>query len=92
MSAPKRFELTIKVADGDTAVGFLQKPSRVVIARAMSLIAQNKPFEAGEFVLENCLLDAESDARLRDDDDVRMSATMQALQAIQLLDGELKKL
>jgi hypothetical protein len=85
-----KYELSVQDEAGNAITGYLKKPSRNVIARAMSLLAQNKILEAGEFVLENCF--AGGDQRLLEDEDLKTAAAMQAIQSVQVLDGELKKL
>jgi len=85
-----RYELTVQDDNGTTLTGYLKKPTRNIVARAMSLLAQNKVLEAGEFVLENCF--AGGDEQLLQDEDLKVAAAMQSIQAVQVLDGELKKL
>ncbi|AHJ98931.1 DNA binding protein [Hymenobacter swuensis] len=82
--------LTLKDKAGKTvATAYLKEPGRVVVARAMSLIAQSKPLEAGEFILENCFVGG--DQTILENEKFKMSASMQAVQLVELLDGELKK-
>jgi len=82
--------LTLKDKGGNTvATCLLKEPGRVVVARAMSLIAQTKPLEAGEFILENCHVGG--DESVLTDAKLKMSASMQCVQLVELLDGELVK-
>lgn len=71
------------------ATAYLKEPGRNVVARALSLIAQTKPLEAGEFILENCFVGG--DNTILENEKLKMSAAMQAVALVELLDGELKK-
>ncbi|MCB2379798.1 hypothetical protein LGH70_19535 [Hymenobacter sp. BT635] len=82
--------LTLNDKSGQVvATAYLKDPDRNQVARAMSLIAQTKVFEAGEFLLENCLVAGEDS--ILSTPKVKMSAAMQAVQLVEMLDGELKK-
>ncbi len=82
--------LTLKNKAGDVvATCHLKQPNRPTVARAMSLIAQTKPLEAGEFILENCFIGG--DPEVLSNERLKMSAAMQAIQLVELLDGELVK-
>lgn len=82
--------LTLTDKAGKTvATAYLKQPGRNVVARALSLIAQTKPLEAGEFILENCFVGG--DESILEDERQKMSAAMQAVALVELLDGELKK-
>ncbi|OON67813.1 hypothetical protein [Hymenobacter sp. CRA2] len=95
-AAPKpadaHYQLVVDTEGGGQVTGYLRKPQRAHIARSMSLIAQHQVFEAGEFLLENLLIQDSSDARLLADDEIRCAAAMQSVQAVKVLDGALKKL
>ena len=82
--------LTLKNKAGAVvATCYLKEPNRPVVARAMSLIAQTKPLEAGEFILENCHVGG--DQSVLTDEKLKMSAAMQVVALVELLDGELIK-
>ncbi|GAA4349803.1 hypothetical protein GCM10023185_06830 [Hymenobacter saemangeumensis] len=82
--------LILRNKAGDVvATCYLKQPNRVVVARAMSLLAQHKPLEAGEFILENCHVGGSQE--VLSDERLKMSASMQAVQLVELLDGELVK-
>ncbi|MDF7813607.1 hypothetical protein [Hymenobacter sp. YC55] len=82
--------LTLKDKAGNVvAVAHLKEPGRSVVARSMSLIAQNKPMEAGEFILENCFVGGND--QVLTNEKLKMSAAMQVIALVELLDGELKK-
>lgn len=85
------YELSVIAEDGSTITGYLGKPQRPHIARSMSQIAQNQVYEAGEYLLENLFIADGSDPRILSDEDVKMAAAMQAIQAVKTLDGSLKK-
>ncbi|MCC3159520.1 hypothetical protein LJ737_19920 [Hymenobacter sp. 15J16-1T3B] len=85
------YELTVTTEGGETVTGYLSKPQRAHVARSMSLIGQSQIYEAGEFLLENLLIADGSDPRILADEDVKMAAAMQAVQAVKVLDGSLKK-
>ena len=71
----------------DEAVGYLKKPSRNHKATAMSMYAQNKILECGEFLRNNCWLGG--DERLKSSGDIADTAAIQANGIIEFLDGEL---
>lgn len=82
--------LTLKDKAGNVvATAYLKEPGRNVVARSMSLITQNKPLEAGEFILENCFVGG--DKEVLENEKLKMSASMQVIALVELLDGELKK-
>lgn len=82
--------LTLKNKAGEVvATCYLKQPSRAVVARSLSLLAQTKPLEAGEFILENCHVGGSE--LVLTDERLKMSAAMQAIQLVELLDGELLK-
>ncbi|GGF22249.1 hypothetical protein [Hymenobacter cavernae] len=82
--------LTLKDKAGNVkATAYLKQANRPVVARGMSLLAQNKPLEAGEFILENCFVGG--DKEVLENELLKMSASMQAVALVELLDGELKK-
>lgn len=83
----KVYTLSIRVAENDTAVGYLRKPSRDHKAVALSYYAQNKIMEAGEFLRDNCWLGG--DERLKTNEDIADSAAIQASGIVKFLDGEL---
>jgi len=79
-----------KDADGnikDEAVGYLKNPSRNHKATAMSMYAQNKILECGEFLRNNCWLGG--DERLKDKGEIADTAAIQANGIIEFLEGEL---
>lgn len=83
----KVYILKVKVNESDEAVGYLRKPSRDHKAVALSLYAQNKILEAGEFVRDNCWLGG--DDRLKTKEDIADSAAIQASGIVNFLEGEL---
>ncbi|CAG2532928.1 hypothetical protein MAR621_03122 [Maribacter dokdonensis] len=79
-----------KDADGnvlDEAVGYLKKPTRNHKATAMSMYAQNKILECGEFLRNNCWLGG--DERLKSKGDIADTAAIQANGIIEFMEGEL---
>ncbi|BBQ07574.1 hypothetical protein HZP15_06780 [Elizabethkingia anophelis] len=83
----KLHKLSVKVAEGDIAVGYLKPPKREVKATALSMYSQNKILECGEFIRNNCWLGG--DERLMSDGDVADSAAIQASGVIKFLEAEL---
>lgn len=82
--------LTLKNKAGEViATCYVKQPGRPIVARALSLLSQNKPLEAGEFILENCHVGGSQEVLT--DERLKMSASMQAIQLVELLDGELAK-
>ena len=84
---------TLTLTDEDTgevvATAYLKRPGRPIVARAVSLLSQSKVLEAGEHLLENCFVGG--DQRVLQDEWLKMSAAMKAVEIVKLLDGELKK-
>lgn len=83
----KVYTLKVKVADNDIAIGFLRKPSRDHKAIALSLYAQNKILESGEFLRDNCWLGG--DDRLKSNEDIADTAAVQASGIVKFLEAEL---
>lgn len=83
-------EISIEVAEGDTAVGYLRKPNRDHKAVSVTLYNQDKLLECGEFLLQNCWLGG--DERLKDDEKVSDSAAMQATNIVNFLKGSSREL
>lgn len=81
----KVHKITVEVAEGDKAIGYLRNPSRDHKAIALSLYQQNKPLETGEFLLQNCWLGG--DERLKDAEEVSDSAAIQANTIVNFLKG-----
>lgn len=71
----------------DEAVGYLRNPTRNHKATAMSMFAQNKIMECGEFLKNNCWLGG--DERLKDKGEIADTASVSANGIIEFLDGEL---
>jgi hypothetical protein len=84
------FEISVKVTEGDVATGYIKKPSRDVVSRAISLAKRNQVIEAGDFIMQNSWLGG--DERLLHDDDVSLTASGIATETANILDGELKKI
>lgn len=66
-------KIEIFVGDGDTAVGYLIKPSRYVLSPVIAKI-QTDPVAACEIWLESCLIKEISDPRILTDDTILISA------------------
>ena len=81
------YTIAVKTPDGGEAVGYLRKPKRDHKAVSLSLYAQNKILEAGEFLRDNCWLGG--DARLKSDEDIADTAAVQASGIVKFLDATL---
>ena len=81
----KVFKIEVEVSADDIAVGYLKQPNRDHKAVALTLYAQNKILETGEFLLQNCWLGG--DDRLQDGDEVADSAAVQANSIVNFLKG-----
>lgn len=84
------YQITAFDGDGNEVIGFLKKPSRVVIGALMSK-ASTDPLGANEILLKNCLIKEISDNRILTDDDAFMSACMCLDEVITIKKAELKK-
>lgn len=78
-------QIFVKISEDDTAYGYLKKPSRDHKAIAVSMYAQHQLMETGEFLLDNCWLGG--DDRLLNDEDARQSASIQARNIVNFLEG-----
>ncbi len=83
-------QISVKVSEDDTAIGYLRKPNRDHKAIALSLFNQNKVLETGEFLLQNCWLGG--DERLKDAEDIAESAAIQANTIVNFLEGSSKEI
>jgi hypothetical protein len=82
--------IEVKVDENDTATCYIKEADRNVTAVAMSLYAQNKPLETGEFILNNCWLGG--DDRCKTHKKISMAAAVQAKNTVQFLEATVKKL
>jgi hypothetical protein len=71
------------ICNGETLVGYCKYPDRNVTALALSKRGQNKVLEAGETILDNCLVHA--DDLFKTNDAVRMAAAMECYELIDFL-------
>jgi hypothetical protein len=69
--------------NGETLVGYFKYPNRNTIAVALSKRGQNKVLEAGETILDNCLV--AGDEQFKTNDSVRMAAAMECYELIDFL-------
>lgn len=83
----KVYTLKVTVSKDDIAIGYLRKPSRDHKAVALSLYAQNKILESGEFLRDNCWLGG--DDRLKSNEDIADTAAVQASGIVKFLEAEL---
>ena len=83
------YQVTVNVAEGETAVCYLKKAGRNVVAYALTQLASNRLLEAGEFILDNCFIGG--DERFKTDEDIRIAGAQQAAGVVQVMQGELVK-
>jgi hypothetical protein len=67
----------------DTLVAYCKYPDRNTTALALSKRGQNKVLEAGETILDNCLV--AGDEQFKTNDSVRMAAAMECYELIDFL-------
>ena len=80
--------VTLKVSENETSFGYLKPPSRLVIAKAMSMFAEKQLIECGTFILNNCWLGG--DERMRTNDKMNIAAATYANGTIEFMEGDLK--
>ena len=83
----KVFTLKVNVTENDIAIGYLKSPNRNHKSIALSMYAQNKILETGEFLRDNCWLGG--DERLKTNENIADSAAVQASGIVKFLDTEL---
>jgi hypothetical protein len=76
--------------EGQQILGFLREPTRSAKLSAMDDMMKS-PSQAGETILNACLLIEHSDPRILSDDDVYVSATMDCLSILKVYQNDLKK-
>jgi hypothetical protein len=69
--------------NGETLVAYCKYPDRNTTALALSKRGQNKVLEAGETILDNCLV--AGDDQFKTSDAVRMAAAMECYELIDFL-------
>lgn len=82
-------QIDVIVDENDTATCYITKPRRDHVAVAMSLYAKDKILECGEFILNNAWLGG--DDRCKTNEDIAMSAAVQASSTIKFLESSIKK-
>jgi hypothetical protein len=82
--------LSFTNGDGQQIIGFLREPTRSAKLSAMDDMMKS-PSQAGETILNACLLVEHSDSRILTDDDVYVSATMDCLSILKVYQNDLKK-
>jgi DNA gyrase/topoisomerase IV subunit A len=75
-------KITVTVGS-ETLVAYCKYPDRNTIAVALSKRGQNKVLEAGETILDNCLV--HGDEQFKTSDAVRMAAAMECYELIDFL-------
>lgn len=86
----KVYPLSFTNGDGHPIIGFLREPTRSAKLSAMDDMMKS-PSQAGETILNACLLTEHSDPRILTDDDVYVSATMDCLSILKVYQNDLKK-
>lgn len=86
------FVLEIPISNGEVSIGYFRKPNRTHIARAMSLVMQNQPVEAGESILTDTYLGG--DARIASiedaDTDIHVGAAWKLYEATKIFEAHIK--
>lgn len=80
--------IELKVSENETSFGYLKPPSRLVIAKAMSMFAEKQLIECGTFILNNCWLGG--DERMKTNDKMNVAASTYANGCIEFMEGDLK--
>ncbi len=83
-------EISVAVNDDETEIAYcyIKKPTRNVLELVFGLINTN-PYKAAILMLQNCWL--AGDNRIKEDDDVTVSAIGPVLGRIKIRHGEIKK-
>lgn len=82
--------LSFTDSEGNQVIGFMREPTRQAKLSAMDDMMKS-PTQAGETILNACLLVDHSDAKILNDDDVYVSATMDCLSILKIYQNDLKK-
>lgn len=80
-------KISVEVAEGDTAVGYLKPPTRDHKAIALTSFNNGKILETGEFLIQNCWLGG--DERIKNNPAVNEAAAVQANGIVNFLKGSL---
>lgn len=77
----------LKVAhkNGDVSVAYLKEADRNTIALALSKKSRDKVLEAGEVLLDNCMV--AGDPEVKSNEKLRVAAAMEAFSAIDFLEA-----
>lgn len=86
----KVYPLSFTDANDKQVIGFLKEPSRQAKLAAMDDLMKSAT-QAGETILNACLIAEKSDPRILSDDDVYVSATMDCLTIIKVYQNDVKK-
>lgn len=80
----------VRVSADDVSVVYMKKADRNVTALAMSKRYDKKVLEAGEAILDNCLV--AGDERCKTVDAIRIAHAMSAFERLDFLEGETEEL
>lgn len=78
-------KIKVKRKDGGTSVVYCKYPDRNVVALAMSKRGQHKILEAGEAILDNCMV--AGDEECKQTDSLRIASAMECYELLDFLEA-----